>query len=380
MRYFLKEDFTLRLLETPCLYNTKKDELYELDREGFRFLKSCLLKGGITDDRKFIDYCLKEGILSESKPPQRNITIRQSPRPSLRYLELQITDRCNLRCRHCYIGNPRGTELGYEKILQILDEFEALQGLRVLITGGEPLLHREFQKINSALPRYPLRKVLFTNGTLLNKKILKTLNVDEIQISIDGIEKSHDLIRGEGTYKKALKSVEDALSLGFEVSISTMVHKGNLKDFKKMESLFKRLGVRDWIVDIPSMAGRLLGNEWLNTPYQIAGRYLSYGWGGTLHLGTEGYGCGLHLMAISPEGKCMKCSFYSESPVGHIDEGLRRCWRRVKPIKIDRLDCKKENCPALKICRGGCRFRAESPLGKDLYKCSYYDRILNERG
>ena len=109
--------------------------------------------------------------------------------PSLRYLELQITDRCNLRCRHCYIGENVPKELSVRQITEILKEFEEMQGLRLMITGGEPLLHSSFDALNDVLPDFLIRKVLFTNGLLLNKDLLRRLNVDEIQISIDGLEK-----------------------------------------------------------------------------------------------------------------------------------------------------------------------------------------------
>ena len=78
-----------------------------------------------------------------------------------------------------------------------------MQGLRVLVTGGEPLLHSEFDALNDFLSDYPLRRVLLSNGLLLNSKNMKTFNVDEIQISIDGLDDSHDAIRGRGKIGRA---------------------------------------------------------------------------------------------------------------------------------------------------------------------------------
>ena len=132
-----------------------------------------------------------------------------------------------------------------------------MQGLRVLITGGEPLLHSRFEKINEMLLQFFIRKILFTNGLLLSKKILKNLNVDEIQISIDGLENAHDSLRGRGTFKKTIEAVKNAINSGFEVSVSTMVHPENLGDFDEMEALFKGLGIKDWTVDVPCISGRL---------------------------------------------------------------------------------------------------------------------------
>ena len=64
------------------------------------------------EDEEFIRYCLSEKLitLSEKPGPKRKVP-QASPVPSLRYLELQITDRCNLRCRHCYLGNGAHQDL-----------------------------------------------------------------------------------------------------------------------------------------------------------------------------------------------------------------------------------------------------------------------------
>src|SRR5271157_3957112 len=198
MRYYLANNFILKRLETPAIYDIKEDELYELDETGFEFLKRCAVTDGSSGKapaKEFIGYCLSERILSEA--PVSNLKSRPGPFgegllsgplpvPSLRYLEMQITDRCNLKCKHCYIDRPGSNELPAETIRDILDEFESMQGLRLLITGGEPLAHRDFGTINALLPHYGFRKILFTNGLLLSKVVLERLNVDEIQFSVDG--------------------------------------------------------------------------------------------------------------------------------------------------------------------------------------------------
>jgi radical SAM protein with 4Fe4S-binding SPASM domain len=376
MDYFLSPDAVLKWLEITSIYHIKKDDLYELDEKSFRFLKKCAAgKGCISDEIEFINYCLDEGLLTEKRVSLKRPPVLKSPSPSLRYLELQITDRCNLRCKHCYIVDNIFSELSVNQIKTILSEFEAMQGLRVMITGGEPLMHGSFQEINEMLPGFFVRKVLFTNGLLLNQSLLKILNVDEIQISIDGLEDAHDALRGRGTFKKALHALEQAVDSGFEVSVATMVHKNNLGDFDKMERVFGKMGIKDWTVDIPCLTGRLKENpDFMITP-EVGGKYLKYGYGEGLHGGAEGYACGLHLMAVMANGGIAKCSFYGDKPVGSIREGLRECWRRIKPLRLADLQC---DCDAVEICRGGCRYRASqqgNPLGKDLYKCFYYDKI-----
>lgn len=401
MKYFLSSDASLKWLETPCVYHIKNDELYELDMSSFEFLKACSESGCGSQDKDFIDYCVKEGILTVDRVSAERPPLIKSPEPSLRYLELQITNKCNLRCRHCYINPPsppfnspltkggrRGVkggkggfsnknfkELSIKQIQKILEEFEQMQGVRVLITGGEPLLHSRFEEVNEMLPQFSIRKVLFTNGVLLSEKRIKKLNVNEIQVSIDGLENAHDSLRGKGTFKTAMKAVKRSLEYGFHVSIATMVYPGDIGDFEEMERLFKDMGVREWAVDVPCITGRLKDNREFQISPEDGGRYLRYGYGGGLHASSSGFACGLHLMSVMADGKVAKCTFYSDAPVGKTKEGLRACWQRIKHIRLDELKC---DCDYIESCRGGCRYRAQlfgDPLGKDLYRCALYGII-----
>ncbi len=376
MSYYLARRAVLKWLETPSIYQIANDELYELDNDSFRFLKDCAGEQGCPSrDSAFTDYCVEEGLLTNETAFVRRPLLKQSPSPSLRYLELQITDACNLRCRHCYIDTATPRELPLGQIESLLKEFEDMQGLRVLITGGEPLLHSRFQEINEMLPDFFLRKVLFTNGVLLRKDTINSLKVDEIQVSIDGLEKAHDAIRGSGNFTRALDAVKLALDAGFAVSISTMVHRANLGDFDAMERLFQNMGIKDWTVDVPSVIGRLKDNVELQVGPREGGRYLGYGYGGGLHSAAQGFGCGYHLMSVLADGSMAKCTFYRDQPVGSAKEGLAEAWKKIQPVRLKNLSC---NCEYIDVCRGGCRYRAEllkGKGGKDPYRCTLYGII-----
>jgi radical SAM protein with 4Fe4S-binding SPASM domain len=400
MKYYLSRDAVLKWLEILCVYHIKNDELYELDQDAFDFLKDCSESGRHCHNSEFLDYCLQEKLLTRKRVAVKRPPPIKSPDPSLRYLELQITNKCNLRCRHCYIdlsacpsppfnsplargghrgikrrggfSEENGRELSIEQIRNVLKEFEQMQGLRVLITGGEPLLHSKFEEINEMLPQFLLRKVLISNGIRLDEKRVERLNVDEIQISIDGLEGAHDSLRGKGTYRLAMKAVKCSLDHGFHVSIATMIHPKNLTDFDEMDRLFKDMGIKEWTVDVPCVTGRLEQNTEFQISPEIGGRYLKYGYGGGLHTASPGFACGLHLMAVMADGKTAKCTFYSDNAVGRIEEGLRTCWQRIGPIRLDELKC---DCAFIESCRGGCRYRAAlfgDLHGKDLYRCAFY--------
>ncbi|HTZ17690.1 MAG TPA: radical SAM protein [Dissulfurispiraceae bacterium] len=388
MRYYLSEGFVLKRIETPCLYDIRGDELYELDEEGFSFLLSCSgPEGCVLDDSsgEFVDYCISRGILTENPVYAGRPPLRSAPAPSLRYLEFQITDKCNLKCRHCYVGESRNREMSISKCKAVLDEFEAMQGLRLLITGGEPLMHSHFPELNRLLPKYGFRKILFSNGLLLNQKYIAELHVDELQISIDGMEHGHDAVRGKGTFRKAVKAVGEVIDAGMQVSVATMVHRENLSEFDEMEGLFRGLGIREWTVDVPCVEGNLKDNSSLWVDPEIGGRFFKYGYGGGLHGGERGFGCGLHLAAVLAGGEICKCAFYHDRPDGNVMEGLAAAWERIRPVDLKALDCTRVSCAVLDECRGGCRFRAAAVSGdfqgtdhavfgaeRDLYKCAYY--------
>jgi radical SAM protein with 4Fe4S-binding SPASM domain len=376
MGYFLSRRAVLKWLEVPSVYQIAKDELYELDSDSFRFMKDCASDGGCSSkDGAFIDYCMEEGLLTRDPVSVRRPALKQAPLPSLRYLELQITDACNLRCKHCYIGDSARSELPAGTVHALLKEFEELQGLRVLVTGGEPLLHGRFNEINEMLPAFFFRKVLFTNGVLLKKDQISALKVDEIQVSIDGLEQAHDRLRGAGSYKLAMEAVKRSLDAGFDVSISTMAYRGNLDDFDSLEHQFKEMGIKDWTVDVPCLTGRLKDNRELFLSPEEGGKYLGYGYGGGLHSSGQGFGCGLHLLSVMANGKISKCTFYHDDAVGSADQGLLAAWRKIRPVRLSDLKC---DCEYLEVCRGGCRYRAElleGKGGKDRYRCMLYGII-----
>ena len=118
---------SLKHLEEPCLYDIRNDELFELGEDAYGFLLDCC-RGKKPDvrkqDKEFIQYCLSEDLIAFSENPvQRKTFPLPAPIPSLRYLELIMTDRCNLQCRHCYLGEARNRDLPFETIQKIADEF-----------------------------------------------------------------------------------------------------------------------------------------------------------------------------------------------------------------------------------------------------------------
>ena len=177
----------------------------------------------------------------------------------------------------------------------------------------------------------------------------------EIQVSLDGIGVSHDSIRGKGSYARALRAITELRNMGKDVSVATMVHAGNVGEFTALSELVKNMGIKEWNIDVPCVTGRLADHKELQVDYSTAAPLLKYSFGGGLYASSGNFACGAHLCTIFSDGKVAKCGFFGDEPAGHIDEGLKICWERMKHIRLEQLDC---HCDYIQDCRGGCRYRA----------------------
>ena len=363
----------LKNLEEHYLYDIESDELYELNTDAYQFLlKICRGENPSIreEDEEFIRFCLSENLVAFSETPsQRKISLNPSPTPSLRYLELQITDRCNLQCRHCYIGESFHQDLSMGQIQKVLEEFEEIQGLRLLLSGGEPLLHPHFWEINDILRNHAFRSVLLSNGTLITQEVAKKLRVHEVQISLDGMKQGHESLRGKGTFEKTMMAIDHLQEANIRVSVATMIHRRNLLEFDQLASLLQSKNIEEWNVDVPCIEGRLKTNQEFWVSPSEASHFLSYGYGGGFHGSTNNSTCGVHLCAIIPNGMVCKCGLFSKESVGSIEKSLRTCWTNIPRIPLKDLACK---CPVIEDCRGGCRYRAKiqgNLFQPDLFQC-----------
>lgn len=365
----------LRRLESPCLFDARTDELYELNDDGLNALARCrgdLRLPALGLEPEFQAYCLEEGLIELlPEPAPRPLPVPESPRPSLRYLELQVTWRCNLACGHCYLGPARGVDLPVRTAASLARELEAMGGLRLLVSGGEPLMHPAWDEINAALAALDLRVVLLSNGLLLDGPRLAALNCREVQISLDGMKAGHEMLRGPGSWEPALAAARRVREAGLDLSIATMAHAGNLAELEAMAGLVEELGAREWGIDAPCIAGRLNERpELALSPVQAAAA-MSHAFGGSFHGGSGGMACGLHLCTVSADGVIAQCGFYHDRPLGRAGDGLWNCWARRRPMSLKQVPVCAA-CPAAEDCGGGCRFRAPAPDLPDLVMCALY--------
>jgi len=372
----------LKRLEFPAVYHTVKDELYEVDAAGFHELACCDGTLKVEDSgfpEEFLRFCLEEEILDvSSRSSERRVEIGNNEIPSLRYLMLEVTDRCNLSCSHCYLGDSGDKEMTVQAVEDIVEEFAAMGGLRLMVTGGEPLLHGRFEEINGLVADRPFRSILITNGTLTDERTAGGLSFQEIQVSLDGMESGHDFIRGNGSFRRTLAGLQHIRDAGKEISVATMVHRGNLDELDELRETVEEIGAVAWVLDVPCEAGRMKesGPE-IEAGLDEAAAALERSFGAEQHQPSGEYACGAHLACARVSGVLTKCGFYQEWNGGHVMDGLRDCWLKLPRMRLEELDC---DCEYLHDCGGGCRFRAEAAYGRtapDPLKCRQFGINLN---
>jgi len=139
--------------------------------------------------------------------------------PLLGSLDIELTERCNNNCIHCYINLPvddpaRKKELPTEKIKYILTEAASLGCFTVRFTGGEPLLREDFEDIYIFARKLGLKVLLFTNATLITPQIAGLFchvpPREKIEISVYGMsKKSYEAVtRNPGSFQAAMKGIK----------------------------------------------------------------------------------------------------------------------------------------------------------------------------
>ncbi len=166
---------------------------------------------------------------------------------------IQLTNRCNLRCKHCYQwsdeGHHKNMDLSKQKmdldfgiIEKIFSETKDVKS-NLYVWGGEPLCYENWDRFCDLLARDPRWTVLCTNATGIEDNLDSLLKVSEnlaALISLDGFEEENDAVRGKGVFKKVINGIDALLdckgkgTFKGEVSVNCVITDsmvGKLYDF-----------------------------------------------------------------------------------------------------------------------------------------------------
>lgn len=148
-------------------------------------------------------------------------------------LVFHITGRCNLSCAYCYANSYVKEDVKLVDAKDVLSQAKNLGSRHVIFTGGESLIHPNFQEIMEYAHELAFDIHLTSNGTLINKKWadeLKSMDV-KVTISLDGsFPEINDALRGDGTFKKALNAIKILVNHDIYTSMRMTLVKDNVSD------------------------------------------------------------------------------------------------------------------------------------------------------
>ncbi|MGD8793938.1 MAG: radical SAM protein [Anaerolineae bacterium] len=313
----------------------------------------------------------------------------------------ELTLACNLRCRHCgsSAALPRAQELTLEESLSICDQLPELLTQEVDFTGGEPLLKPGWSKIAARLAELDIHTKVLSNGLLLEPDMvarIKDVGIAGVGVSIDGLEATHDRIRGrDGLFRRVVAGIEEVQKADIPVSVITTVNALNIDELDELLLFLQSVGVNTWQVQPIFPLGRGLASDLQlsGEAYRQLGLFVqaqgeaadngqlalmpgdSYGYFTELDTRQppwRGCSAGVTACGITSEGKIKGClSMPDELVEGDLRQNdLWEIWFHPDSFAYNRrwtpndLGAFCQDCDRAIDCRGGCSAMSYGATGR----------------
>ncbi|WP_331731294.1 radical SAM/SPASM domain-containing protein [Kitasatospora sp. NBC_01300] len=315
------------------------------------------------------------------------------------FLFLYITEKCQLRCTHCYMGRQRldaERRMTPAQVEQILATLRVAYGqYKVYLLGGEPTTHPQFDEILTVCKTQGYKVVLTSNG-LIAPKVWPALDgrLDSFSFSMDGAHQAtHEAMRGPGTWRPLLTSMARAVNAGFQTRAIMTVTTANRTDVFDAIDLAETTGLEMLSLHYFTPTGigadkphlQIPPPEWMELCEQIrqaaAGRRVRVFYPPAFAtpdqlpaLRAAGYGgCtarNLERLAIFPDGRVYICSAFFDTDLhyGVIRDGAihpRLTNQGINELTlVNKISTNCLSCSHSSTCGGGCA--AYDHLGKTL--------------
>lgn len=442
MHYKLNENFRLRGWEKLpyALWERPSNQIHFLNREYFETLMMC---NGLIDfdsvfandtNRMIAEHLQKKGVVSECGFGDEPLKIQEYRLHKNRYIgtvHWSVTGKCNYRCKHCYMSAPEAKlgELSHDTCMDLIDQMADCGVQNVSLTGGEPLVRKDFYELLDALTEKEINlTVLYSNGKLVTPELLDAMEErglrPVIDMSFDGVG-YHDWLRGvPGAEKEADRAFALCAQRGFETRSELCLHQKNKHVFRESLNHLADLNVLSVKVNPVSNTESwekydktysLDMEEVLEIYLDYIPHYFEDGMpigvmlGGLFmcRKGSEKYAvparkfvgdkerceaatvCGhaRHVLYLSPEGRMLPCMGLSSMEIQKdyplaTEIGLQRgltdsTYMSLIDTKIPEYFAKNDECAKCEYryyCAGGCRASAlmngnTDIMGKDFAAC-----------
>lgn len=328
----------------------------------------------------------------------------------------EVTFACNMRCLHCgtSAGKARPAELTTGESLALIDELASLGCEVVNLSGGEPLMRRDWRQLAERIKERNMILHIISNGYLVDEGVVedfKRLKFNNVGISFDGTRKTHDYIRcTEGSHDRAYNAMRLMHDAGVRFCAVSQISNINLDELDDIRKELIDVCCPAWRIQMTTTTGRMpreLTMSLDNYP-RFIDKLLEYSKDKTMdvHVGENiGYfgckgtelndgmpylGCyaGTRVLGIESDGKVKGCLSMPEQFVeGNIrDSSLTEIWNDPDKFAYNRkftrdtADGECHDCRFLPLCRGGCTTTSVGASGKraDNPYCIY--RMEKKRG
>jgi MoaA/NifB/PqqE/SkfB family radical SAM enzyme len=191
----------------------------------------------------------------------------------------ELTLGCNLRCGHCgsRAGRVRPDELSTDECLSVVDQLAELGCELVTLSGGEPTLRDDWDRIGAAIARRGIKVNMVTNGVYRTPEDADRIarraadaGFSNIGVSIDGPAAVHDRIRGVGTFARVVDSVRRFHAQGVPVGVMTTIHTLNAAHLGEVREVARDAGASLWRLQLGKPMGSLADHrDWVIPPAQL---------------------------------------------------------------------------------------------------------------
>jgi SynChlorMet cassette radical SAM/SPASM protein ScmE len=335
-----------------------------------------------------------------------------------RTLTIEITARCNLRCRYCYFFNNPAVvyrDLPADEWLKFFDKLGSLGVMSVTLAGGEPFIREDLPLLLEGIVRNRMRFSLLSNGALIDDKIAAflaaTRRCEYVQISVDGSSaEPHDSCRGKGSFDGAIRGIRTLQRHRVNVAARVTIHRNNVNDLENIAHLLlEELGLTDFGTNSAGYLGRCClnaddvllsiqdrqaamatllrlvkkypgriaanagplaeGRMWRRMEEARTHGTPAFAKGGRL----TGCGCPSNKISVRADGVIVPCNMLAQIELGHINrDPLLEIWQR-HPL-LNQLRNRHTipltefefcaGCPYIPYCTGNCPGLAYSLSGK----------------
>ncbi len=196
------------------------------------------------------------------------------------YAVWEITLKCNLACSHCgsRAGEARAKELSTEEALDLVRQMAEVGIKEVTLIGGEAFLRPDWLQIAQAINQAQMRCTMTTGGygiSLDTAHRMKAAGIATVSVSVDGLEATHDRLRGKkGSWKHAFKTMSHLREVGIPFGCNTQINRLSAPEFPLIYEHIRDAGARAWQIQLTVPMGNAADNaDILLQPYELLALY-----------------------------------------------------------------------------------------------------------